>query len=362
MKKRLLPISIVCLLGLVGGLSSCGDSTSSPSVSLTDTVYSSVAISNKEDLKAEWHAGEGDRKVAFTISPEANVNSLISSGKLTVKSSNTSIVSVSGSMLSAVGVGSSTITVTLGSLTDTVEIAISEYVAMNDSEKTIAELATIIAAQEDKTIYTKDIYTVTGIVVNPVNSQYGNFDLYDESGENLLTVYGASTTESCIAFTSGTKQDGTKVNTSAAFTNPKDFKYDETVKEGDRVTMRVLTERYGTKNEVFGWIKTVNARDTDAYKIYSSSVVDSTNGSAVVNKTSSLYFGETVTVTCTPDDGYKVKSVTVGADKREAAVSGDNANVYTFPAEFDNDVTVEFEAAAEATSTKITGTKLGLKG
>ncbi len=364
-KGTLLSIALVGLLGF--GVASC-DSTSvptsvAPTTSEATAKYTSVAITNKDDLSAEWHVGEANRQVAIESSPALNVNEALKSGELTITSSNTNIVGVIGSMLVANGVGTATVTISLDNglgtkLTDTVNLTIAAVTPLRRESKTIAEMVKIISAQDDKVIYKDALYTVSGYALNVVDSKYGNFDLYDETGKNMLTVYGASTTASCIVV----EKIG-DVEASASFVNPKDFKgKDEkgetAVKDGDFVTMTVVTEKYGSKNEVMGHISNiVKAGTDDAKKTLKATINVSQGGTATLSKTSGIYLGEELTVTVAPEDGKVVDSV-VANGKTLTPVKGSN-NTYKFLASFTNKVTVSF-MGADVQRTKLTTSSLGI--
>lgn len=364
-KGTLLSIALVGLLGF--GVASC-DSTSvptsvAPTTSEATAKYTSVAITNKDDLSAEWHVGEANRQVAIESSPALNVNEALKSGELTITSSNANIVGVIGSMLVANGVGTATVTISLDNglgtkLTDTVNLTVAAVTPLRRESKTIAEMVKIISAQEDKVVNKDALYTVSGYVLNVVDSKYGNFDLYDETGKNMITVYGASTTASCIVV----EKIG-DVEASANFVNPKDFKgKDEkgetAVKDGDFVTMTVVTEKYGSKNEVMGHISNiVKAGTDDAKKTLKATINVSQGGTATLSKTSGIYLGEELTVTVAPEAGKVVDSV-VANGKTLTPVQGSN-NTYKFLASFTNKVTVSF-MGADVQRTKLTTSSLGI--
>ena len=350
-KGTLLSIALVGLLGF--GVASCDNTSNPTSVAPTTSEvtakYTSVAIKNKEALSAEWHVGQANRQVAIESSPALNVNEALKSGELTITSSDTNIVGVIGSMLVANGIGTATVTISLNNglgtnLTDTVNLTVAAVTPLRRESKTIAEMVKIISAQDDKVIYKDALYTVSGYALNVVDSKYGNFDLYDETGKNMLTVYGSSTTASCIVV----EKIG-DVEASASFVNPKDFKgKDEkgetAVKDGDFVTMTVVTEKYGSKNEVMGHISNiVKAGTDDAKKTLKATINVSQGGTATLSKTSGIYLGEELTVTVAPESGKVVDSV-VANGKTLTPVQG-SKNTYKFLASFTNKVTVSFMGA-----------------
>lgn len=364
-KGTLLSIALVGLLGF--GVASCDNTSNPTSVAPTTSEatakYTSVAITNKDDLSAEWHVGEANRQVAIESSPALNVNEALKSGELTITSSETNIVGVIGSMLVANGVGTATVTISLDDglgtkLTDTVNLTVAAVTPLRRESKTIAEMVKIISAQEDKVVYKDALYTVSGYALNVVDSKYGNFDLYDETGKNMITVYGASTTASCIVV----EKIG-DVEASANFVNPKDFKGKDgkgetAVKDGDFVTMTVVTEKYGSKNEVMGHISSVvKAGNDETKKTLKATINVSKGGTATLSKTSGIYLGEELTVTVAPESGKVVDSV-VANGKTLTPVQGSN-NTYKFLASFTNKVTVSF-MGADVQRTKLTTSSLGI--
>lgn len=364
-KGTLLSIALVGLLGF--GVASC-DSTSNPTsvaptTSEATAKYTSVAITNKEALSAEWHLGQDNRKITIESSSALNVNEALKTGELTITSSDTNIVGVIGSMLVANDVGTSTVTISLDNglgtkLTDTVNLTIAPAIPVRRESKTIAEMVKIISAQEDKVVNKDALYTVSGYALNVVNSKYGNFDLYDETGKNMLTVYGSSTTASCIVF-----EKIKDVDAYAEFVNPKDFKGadgkgETAVKDGDFVTMTVVTEKYGSKNQVMGHISNiVKAGSDETKKTLKATINVSKGGTATLSKTSGIYLGEELTVTVAPENGKKVDSV-IANGKTLTPVQGSN-NTYKFLASFTNKVTVSF-MGADVQRTKLTTSSLGI--
>lgn len=101
-------VAIVCLMtvSLVG----CQDNTLK------------VSIDNKSELTAEWYEGGTDRTVQISFSP---AEFTADNTEFTVKSSDSKVVSVNGTKLSAKGAGTATITVTSGEASDSVDITVS---------------------------------------------------------------------------------------------------------------------------------------------------------------------------------------------------------------------------------------------
>lgn len=101
-------VTIVCLMSV--SLVGCQDNTFK------------VSIDNKSELTAEWFEGGADRTVKVSFSPAEFTED---NTEFTVKSSDSKVVSVNGTKLSAKGAGTATITVTSGEASDSVEITVS---------------------------------------------------------------------------------------------------------------------------------------------------------------------------------------------------------------------------------------------
>jgi uncharacterized protein YjdB len=133
MASGLLVFSAVTLTGLVG----CGETT-------VDEI-TALSITNKAALEASWTVGDADRTLEVALTPDTfTLADALADGKVTIESSNTSVVTVSGATLKAVAVGTSTITVKASdSVKDSVSITVSE------AEAEITSLT--IANKEDLT-------------------------------------------------------------------------------------------------------------------------------------------------------------------------------------------------------------------
>lgn len=149
----------------------------------------SVQITNKADLTAEWSVGSKDRTVNLALDPAGNVNALIASGKVTVTSSNTKVVSVAGRILRAVGAGTATITVTYGDKSDSVEITVIGEKTAIDLYGTV-HAGTLVdpldnedaikVAEKTGTTKTDQYFYVKGTVESfrDAPSSYGNVSYY----------------------------------------------------------------------------------------------------------------------------------------------------------------------------------------
>ncbi len=213
MKKKFLS-GLVGLLALAT-MASCGETTSSSlpassvstssvadSTSVADTSSSvndgitAVSITNKDALKAEWHAGDATRKIELSVTPTSNITALINQGKLTVTSSAETVVSASGLTLSAVGAGTATITVAAGSITDTVEITVAATLTAKEKYQTVhagteedpldnEDAVKVAKAVGEDSANATDKYFVKGVVKSfrDAPSSYGNVSFYFAAAE-----------------------------------------------------------------------------------------------------------------------------------------------------------------------------------
>ncbi len=129
MKKKVIlsVVSLFSLLGIAGcnqtATSSASDSVSSSTpVSSSAVTLSKLAISNKSDLTSFFYTSDSNRSLSIDVDADKNVSQLIADGVIKITSSNTSAVNVLGVYVVPVGVGASTITVTGGGLSDTVDV------------------------------------------------------------------------------------------------------------------------------------------------------------------------------------------------------------------------------------------------
>jgi len=148
MKKRIIPV--VCTTVML--LASCGGGHS----------VNKLTISNKTDLQAAWYVGDSSRAIAITADPTTfDVTQAISDGKLTFVSSDTSVVSVAGKMLTPLKAGTSTISVSFEGKTDwdSVVVTVSEVDAAKRYEKYCDACKNATTATIQGTIVNIESYT-----------------------------------------------------------------------------------------------------------------------------------------------------------------------------------------------------------
>jgi len=193
-KKVLLPILLLATLTF-GACTPGGQSdkkseqepaSSEVTPSSQDATEYGVAIANKEALQAEWFVGD-NRDLDITLTPAGNP--LAELGKnLTATSSDPTVVAVTGLGLSAVGVGSATITVTYHGVTDSVELTIISndprvrYGTAHEgtAEDPFTNEDAVLVAEAAGTTATSSKYFVKGIVESfrDAPSSYGNVSFY----------------------------------------------------------------------------------------------------------------------------------------------------------------------------------------
>lgn len=223
-KKTLLPITLMCVLALVG----CGgnkQSSSSPSQSAQpssvpsssqpvassssnepapvsssseepstapessseagpesseDPTTYGVAINNKDEF-ADWHAGDANITLDITLTPEANVRMALMNEELVITSSDESKVSVSGLVLTAQEAGKVTITATYHGQSDSVEVDVKA-----EDIKTISDI--IANGKKDDKITFKGYYLGHSTRMNYLGSNTYPY-VYVGDGTRSIIVY-----------------------------------------------------------------------------------------------------------------------------------------------------------------------------
>jgi hypothetical protein len=266
MKKRLvltLMASALLVLAGCGGQTSSSPAVSSApttstpastststSASSTETVYTAVTISNKAVLEGAWHVGDSNLQIEIATTPEGNVTKLLNEGKLTITSSDTAVVSVIGVYLTAVAPGTVTITVKMGTLTDTANVTVLA------ADKDYAAVA-LADGMKDGAVNGAHTYIsqvkVESFKTGSDGGTYGNFNVTDADGNNKTIVYGASASLSALAFNATTKI--------WKFTNPKDFMSNDAtkaIKVGDTLDIVYIRCDYSGTKEISAVILGIN--------------------------------------------------------------------------------------------------------
>lgn len=277
MKKRnLLLFTLVSLL-TVGVSASCNktpssssttpsSSTVTPSISTnpssttpssTTPVVVTISIANKEELQAEWHASEADRRLEIAIyengsSVDFNLNALISSGDLVISSSNTEALLVNGKILSAVGAGSVTLTVTYKGTSDSVDLEILASKA--EPARKVAKLEEIFAADDS---VGKTAYVTSGVVSRAYyDDGFGNqgrFYVTDGTTNTEYLVYNCAVNAGALTYDLASEK-----YTLEAMSDFKTNEQTKDIKVGTKLSFVAKRADYNTTKEVNALILSVD--------------------------------------------------------------------------------------------------------
>lgn len=208
---------------------------------------------------------------------------------------------------------------TTETLPDPIDITISNLVAGN--------------------VQTNTLYSVSGIMEGWKGDEYGKGYLTDPITGASIMVYGATVEASADdAFT--------VTNGSVSWDNPKNA--NETLadmKDGYEVTMNVVYTLYNSTPEIMGIVTEYGASENT----YTVNVTESENGTVTPDKDAYSY-GETVSLTIAPSEGYSVASVSVDHGYTQETLTADEGT-YSFSATVVNNVTVSYrDTSVEVTS------------
>ena len=193
------------------------------------------------------------------------------------------------------------------------------------STKSITELSKLTS--KDNTVV-----EVVGLVYGTYNTQYGNLYLVDLENGNKILVYGLANADAL------TMTDSGEGYFTGEFSNNKSFA-SLNVKDGDVIKVNAIVAVYNNAvqlNAVF--VEKLDTWESGDFEV----TANATDNGTVVPSVETAKYGETVTLTLTPAEGYKVGSVKVNQGDfgtlNLEAVEG----VYSFDAKFVNEVTVNF--------------------
>lgn len=239
--KKLLPIALLSAMMITA----CGG---------TGSKYG-VEITNKDAIAAEGFYDTMSRELEIALTPEGNVMLEMTNGNLTVTSSDTSVVAVSGVVLTAMKEGTATVTVKYYDAIDTVEITTAG--AKPAPEAIEATCAEVMAAEDTAGGY---IYTGWGYLVDwgkkTGPNEYGELGLADSmdaeyGDDDYMYVYGSFVNP-------GEGKQGFKWSGTAFV---KDYDRDfltaeltQGLKLGDKIQFRCIRSDYGTTKEVIAQI------------------------------------------------------------------------------------------------------------
>ncbi len=188
----------------------------------------------------------------------------------------------------------------------------------NVIEKTVAEMNAMTTSDS------KNLYMVTGTISEITDTTYGNGTLKDADGKGLV-VYGSYTADSA---------SGYYIKNGAYTFNNYGKKGVGTDYVGQEVTMIGVFDYFNGTPEIKNAITFINDKTASVTTEY-----DANQGTVTLNKSENVAFGDEIVVTVTPNDGFKVASVTVSKNGGEAE---DITQTLTFVAAKTNKVVVKF--------------------
>lgn len=321
MKKRLiLPVFLGAALVLFG----CEPTESSSTGSLPS---SSEAVITVESVSiVDYVSGDPIDVLDISLTTPGDVRAVVnpSTAPQTVTWSigDPSIISFNEAtgVVTGLALGSTTLTATAGSLGSEAS-AVSDTITVNVNQWTMMDIDDFDSGENSM------VYGFRGILEDlDHDDQYGNCYVTDPETGASVQIYGATTTASALTI----NEDGT-----GSFSNPKDAAttlaaYDN----GDWVTgYGVWTANYSNLSAVF-------LSHADSTETYTASAASWSDGTITLSKTEGLAYGETVTVTVTPNASV-TNDIAVWVDTAygQAAVNGTGtANTYTFTATCSNEV------------------------
>lgn len=205
-------------------------------------------------------------------------------------------------------------------------------------DSTVAEIIAWCEAQSGSATDNTYLYKVTGIMEGwnsaKATDDYGNWYLTSEDGAKSIKVYGSTNQ------TTGQKAF-TRSNGVITWKNPKTAKTTlANYSDGSVVTMIVQRLRYNSTYEIQGYI--VDGTVSKTTLKVAASIGTPENGTASIDKTTNITYGDTVTVTVAPATGYVVEAVAVKTLYGTINATKATDTTYTFAASCKNEVTVTF--------------------
>ena len=220
-----------------------GDKTAEIELEVVKPDLTKIAIGNKEELNAKWAVGDATRTLNINYTPHNYYND--DNTTVTVSSSNTSAITVSGKTLTAAGVGTSTITVTYGTgenaLTDSVEITvvrpdITSVTITNKDDFTADWQMNSGTKSLTISLAPAEYYSLADVEV--ISSDSNIVSINKTNDAVTLTAVGGG--EATITVKVGSRQDSVEITvvrpdiTSVTITNKDDFTADWQMNSGTK--------------------------------------------------------------------------------------------------------------------------------
>lgn len=202
------------------------------------------------------------------------------------------------------------------------------------STKSITELSKLTA--KDNTVV-----EVIGVVQGTYNTQFGNLYLLDLENGNKILVYGLANKDALTMTDSG---EGYFTGT---YNNNKTFS-SLGVKDGDVIKVNAIVDVYNGAAQLNAvLVEKLSTWESGDFDV----TVNATENGSVVPSVETAKYGETVTLTVTPAEGYKVLKVLVNKGLFGTSEVTANDGVYSFNAGFKNEITVTFVSENEEIKT-----------
>lgn len=183
---------------------------------------------------------------------------------------------------------------------------------VNDDDYTT--LSEVLADQQEGVLY-----TIKAVIGEVTNTTYGNSTLYDADTGESIVLWGLSGDE-----TSLTQDDeGTW-----SFDNPQDYSENVAGKfeTGDEIIIQAIYYLYSTSYlttpEFMGVFLGVNRSVDDI--AYAITIDDSIENGSVSLSSSTGTYGEWITVTATPDEGYNLTGLTINGSNTSTDGEGNS--------------------------------------
>lgn len=181
----------------------------------------------------------------------------------------------------------------------------ANYVAPVDTSEPDLEVISVAEALELGNDNIRDrAFQVTGVLEDFGSSPYGNAYLTDPASGKSIRLYGFSNNEEHLTW-SGTAYAWSGGNTARdSFKEAESEEY--IVANGDLVTVKAL---YSPFNGTAQLNALYQSKSEEAQTFAASVVDEDPHGEVVLSKTEGIAYGEEVTVTATPAEGYSLKSL-----------------------------------------------------
>ena len=311
------------------------------------TVVTAVTITNKAELQETWYVETGlSRTVGISTTPAGNNFTLMQSGKMTITSSDPTVIGVSGFNITALKAGTSTITVTLTNddntkVTDSVAITVENRPVLSVGPVAVTEitegefyLGWFNSSKSTYSFITGEMSGFYGAAVDgSTQADKAAKVKIAKSGEGYtfqIITEGLSTTNQYIGADSNTNEKGTHYNfvfVEEAFVWTYDatngvFKATVTTDENEQVEVFLGSEgNYGTAS------------------CYPMDEI----GDDGIYKMTPYTFNEGYALAGKPESGkaYKLGAAVKGDPNAIQAITGDMAATYYFGTTADPEIAID---------------------